>query len=1570
MGLYNLCVAHILNVLMETAVDVRPRLPMDAPADVLLESSATSPSNSPNSSRSSSSSRKSGHMRNHAAARQSAARAARFANDHQVTQALRWYGDALEGFQRAAAETDDESGWILLCHAANCLLKMGELHYHQQLQLQQQQQELPHEQPTATNVHAATLCWEQADVLYRNCRQFLLLAAARAKEKEESQEEGVQEKKNTSDSSGRGTTGMDAAALPANLLHSASALRPDQECLCLDALIVETLQKRAAAQSQHPSVALECHEDVVEFLMDLNKTQQKPWDTKTHDPLHVVDSVVFRPITKEQHTQLLTLSLEKLGSLYRSTRSQEGRLTAIGDALDLIRQRRRESPDNVTLSHALLRILRNLSQVYLELEDLDQAFAFLNESFDIQLSGDEEPPEQALDAMDKMGALYEESENYDGAMSCYERTLLVRSRFWGNKHPAVAKSLINVARVMELQGNIEGSLDLYKAAKSIYADQLNSRSFDVETDDAVTLLNDLFPVAMQQGRYEDAIAYLSKCVEVAEDETRQDSITLDKTVIYYRLGEAYIGLRDYVSATVCLVEAAKHDGEIHEEQVFALLQHVEFLQRGEHKSEQDGILRKSASLSLPHSSERRLVGESRTISSDGPSANPLLIDKAKKDADVTYESDIDDDGTAFYDSESVSASIRSGGGPADNPESEDLSHSLLESDLDTDVIEIDISPQEETYDDKSGPIPISIPIPAVKEPPVLARTTLNSMLGRAASVPGKGAPSSVRSQPGIGGNSVHSNSRTLRVSLGSPRRRKDEESVQSSQRSSSIARSFSSRFLRRSQSVDKLENREEPREEEPPIFPSEEEYHTKIDGPICYISVPAQSWDSDVSEITMRFDDPNSPKERLHEWWWGVTAEGFGRWFPSTYVSKAVELADGFLSARAIHENNKKKQAQEPLEYISDEDSIENSDSILRDHPSHVGVADAKTRGFLSATDADYARSSPAMATNLQHGALNIYPGRHQRQQGKDAEAEIRHYTELVKHQKTSLGKDHAEVATSLFTLAVLYSRNQAPAPAIEAATEALRIQKLHAENEDAARSLHFLADLCLHQKDYSSALTYYTESLRLEKQVNGVSSDEVAKTLNCIGTVYSLQNEFSRAMNSHQEALRILKECHGDELKHPLVSETLCQIGAVYYRERNSLSKVKTHTDEEYTTFIEAGMLEAIGRAHEDRGSYKLAISFFEERLQFLESRKPVGEDELEEVATTLNSLGMLSSRAGFLVEAIDYYEKALKIMLQLGCDRVQVATARILTGSVHFQLGDWTKALRLHHEALAVLQDELGLDHETVAAAWFQIGIVHAARCEYETARSYYVKAFRAQNISLSKDHPATLRTRREIANIDSLHAGKLDSVLEELNMILESQRQLHGDRHPNIAETLFSIGHTYALKDDYASALQILEECYYMRTEFLGWDHPAQATTLHEICRIHLKRGRVKRALHIVDVVLGIRKEALTEEHIDVALALATKASCLGAQQQRDEATKTFKEALSMAENAVGRSHVIVADIHLLIAEMHWQNCRFQESRLSIEVALRAYRNARLADDHPSIKEALGKLERVKRSELLYV
>ena len=535
---------------------------------------------------------------------------------------------------------------------------------------------------------------------------------------------------------------------------------------------------------------------------------------------------------------------------------------------------------------------------------------------------------------------------------------------------------------------------------------------------------------------------------------------------------------------------------------------------------------------------------------------------------------------------------------------------------------------------------------------------------------------------------------------------------------------------------------------------------------------------------------------------------------------------------------------------------------------------------------------------------------------------------------------------------------------AIDSSNEALKFARMTGEPSLIIDGLNATAELLMQKREYKQALSHFNEVLRLSKTQYGNFSVETAKALNSLGTLRAMEDQFGLAMDYHQEALEIFKECRGEDLKDPLVSQTLCLIGSVYYRERNSLSTAQAKRGD-YKTFVEAGMLEVIGRAHEDRGSYKMAISFFEEKLQFIKDE----HRQADECITTLNSLGMLSLRAGLFAEALDYFDRALTIQVRQGYDEIYIVTTRVLSAAVHHQLGDYARARDMLAEAYSLLKEKLG-DHETVAAILYHIGVVEIAYCDLDKAMAALQQARRLQESILGVNHPACLRTIREIGNLFAVYESELSTAFEDFDFVLKEQKKIHGDRHPNIAETLHCIGCAYAKRKDYSEALRWLEECYYMRCEFLGVDHPHQATTLLEIAKIHLARGRNKRSLQICETVVSIRKDALSETHIDIGGALCQKGICLTALGEYREAEVCFREAFSIGMKSVGTSHPFLASVLLGTAAMQLRKCQFEDSRASIEKALSIYRESNVDHDFPGIVEANQLLEKVKRDEELCV
>lgn len=1178
---------------------------------------------------------------------------------------------------------------------------------------------------------------------------------------------------------------------------------------------------------------------------------------------------------------------------------------------------------DISISTPPADFFRQIAEFYLELSELDRAADTLHTLLDFLLANGFFDNESLWKDLEQIGHVYEDEERCDEALQCFEKAVIAKSHFYGENHIEVAKSLFDVARVMDEQGNVEGAMDLYEVAHAKYTHFIITRTDRRKPAHGSTMDDVLFtkiiPTLLDQGKYETALAHLNQRLETPEDSVNLGIHNMtDKSRIYFDLGRTYVGLEDYVSATICFVEAAKEEGAITELEVMVFLQHVEFLQR--QRSRNTSFTISDADLESDNKSEG---GDNKYFSRNGRCS---LHSRNKED--------------------------REGNGIVVETRDEDL-HGILMPDVSTTSDERSVqflSFEQSGISTEVNKVPyknfvVEMNGAVDKQPasPCITATDSTPLSQSAPLTPDRGSlsPDLCISQYG---------SRTM-VKSSELEIHTDSQSQQLRRRTPSIVDKFRRRRKGGFKTLDeRVGGKEMP-------FPSEEDYHSTatFDGPIQYINVRTPSWDSAISQITWRQADIDNSREANQEWWWGVTSEGFARWFPTAYVSQAVEAAEGFLSAEAIHA--KKKITPAALDMLSTEYDECSNDPSQPISPSRGAALDSNEKPYPG-KDPISSMNPPTISVPSNRLATNA--------------AEIVPELELCKkrlfQEQNTHGKDSPEVAITLFTLAVLHSRMQNIKPAVEAATEALRVQNLNGDVSNAIQSLHFLADLHLHRHQFKSAIAYYSDALKLESARFGYVSDETAKTLNCIGAARSLQNEFALAMESHQEALRILHLRHGEDPKKPLISDTLCQIGSVYYRERNSLSSIQKKKDK-YSTFIEGGMLEVIGRAHEDRGSYKMAIAFFEEKLQFLESRGQ-DEDTLDETAATLNSLGMLSSRAGLFTEAIDYYERALNLQVELGCHEVDLATVRVLIGAVHCHLGHWETSLKLLQESLHTLQRELGDEHETVAATHYQIGVVYSSLMKEGLASESFHKALDCQVELLGVNHPAALRTRRELGKIEASYSSGIDSALQTFEDILQEQQRIHGDKHPNNADTLHCIGCAYSKKNDFPNALRVLEECYYMRLEFLGWDHPSQAATLHEITKIHKARGRLKKASHICDAVLRIQTECLHEKHVDLARTFITKGGCYVAKGDFKDAMKCFMRAKSIMNDALGERHALSAEVHAEIGLLYLRKCQFDEAREEMQQALDVYKEAGIDDRKLCVQDTMQKLCRVERDEMLCV
>lgn len=139
----------------------------------------------------------------------------------------------------------------------------------------------------------------------------------------------------------------------------------------------------------------------------------------------------------------------------------------------------------------------------------------------------------------------------------------------------------------------------------------------------------------------------------------------------------------------------------------------------------------------------------------------------------------------------------------------------------------------------------------------------------------------------------------------------------------------------------------------------------------------------------------------------------------------------------------------------------------------------------------------------------------------------------------------------------------------------------------------------------------------------------------------------------------------------------------------------------------------------------------------------------------------------------------------------------------------------------------------------------------------------------------------------------------------------RRLFGDRHPHIVNCLLRRGDLARLKGDQAAATAFLQEAETLARDLLGERHPLTGNVISKIAILHRNKGEYDLSEKRFKEVLRIRRDNLGEKHPYVAFCLDSLGYLQLDMDHLDAAEATIRLALSIKLNALGEKHPAVAD-----------------------------------------------------------
>jgi len=581
----------------------------------------------------------------------------------------------------------------------------------------------------------------------------------------------------------------------------------------------------------------------------------------------------------------------------------------------------------------------------------------------------------------------------------------------------------------------------------------------------------------------------------------------------------------------------------------------------------------------------------------------------------------------------------------------------------------------------------------------------------------------------------------------------------------------------------------------------------------------------------------------------------------------------------------------------------------------------------------------------------------------------VRAQENLLLERRVLLGSNHSEVLDIMISLGKLYLRNKEHNKAISTylGVQVIQIEEKGQQSNEVALTCMKIGDSYLAQAKYDSAMQNYLKAMDIQLKIFGKNHPIVASTLNSMGLVDLERGDFDVAMDYLQHALRIQQVHLAPNEHNPDVSQTLVNIGAVYYKERNSFSKSRKKEDT-YKQFIEKGTLGKIAFAHGERGEYIMAMHFYAEVLQLLRHR---GEDRsLPGIVMTLNCLGNLSAKTGRYVVAKDYHNEALNALDKSSeANEVDINDTLAYLGVIHYYSGNLQTALTTFKEIRPKQKRLLGTNHPRVARTKYYEGVVNSVLCKYDEATRNLNEALKMQLAVLQKYHPDTLDTCLAIGMVH-LELDRFDAALTQFQEVLDGQKTIFGEKHPDIVQTLNSLGLVQIKRGETKIAMRYFIKSHKLGLKLLGPDHPFVATSLFRIGNLHEQAGRYLKARSSYKECIRIRIECLGDQHYEVAYALHSMGTLYAVTRKFDDAISKFTVARTIATQSLGEKHPFIASIHVGRSSVFLRRCHFDEAKSELEIALKIYKEFNLPDIHSKLQKIKKDIARVEHEEDLCV
>ncbi|MEO1083527.1 MAG: serine/threonine-protein kinase [Acidobacteriota bacterium] len=334
----------------------------------------------------------------------------------------------------------------------------------------------------------------------------------------------------------------------------------------------------------------------------------------------------------------------------------------------------------------------------------------------------------------------------------------------------------------------------------------------------------------------------------------------------------------------------------------------------------------------------------------------------------------------------------------------------------------------------------------------------------------------------------------------------------------------------------------------------------------------------------------------------------------------------------------------------------------------------------------------------------------------------------------------------------------------------------------------------------------------RLEAELAG-QPEMRASLMLLIGSIYGNLGLFQEAEPLLEGAMALRRDLQTPP--HPDLAEALALLGDLRFKTgqygdaeellEEALAQRIATLGESHPLIGKS--LSDVAAVHQIREDFDRAETTYREALERLTSAPgPEGRQTL----ITQANLASLFYQRDRLDEAQALCLETLEVQRRvLGPKHPDLSMAENTLAAVLIKRRRYGEATELLAEILARQRSQYGDEHPEVAASLANLGALFYFQNRFDEAEAHYREALAIQQSVLGDRHLLVVATLMNLADLEIHVHENYPAALSLLGRGAELQRQLLGDRHPDLSKTLLRAGGVELLRGDRQAARALLSE-----------------------------------------------------------------------------------------------------------------------------------------------------------------